>query len=391
MSRGELFGSLLGMVFLVNFVRVVFAPLLQPVAAEFQVTAATLGLVTSAAWLGSAAPRLPTGFLLTRVDRHWVIATTGSLLVVTATFTALSSSVSHLAAGAFFMGLSSGMYFIAANPLVSELYPERISRAIAIHGLARQVAAVLAPLIVAMILLVADWRTTFFGVAVGAAVTTLVLLYAARWTNLPDAGSEDRSLVAAGRAEWPVILTGIVFVGAVGFLWNGLFNLYGGYLTAAKGIDAATGRLLLSIMFAGGIPAFLVAGRLGQVYRAVPLLIVLVGGFAASVIALTFAEGILAVAVSSLLIGFSFYVFVPLLDTYLLTMLPDHHRGSAYAIYSAVMMVIQALGSGFIGSAVALGVTYGTMFRSIALVVGGVAVSMFLFHQFDRLPTETPV
>ncbi len=49
------------MVFLVNLARVVFAPLIEPVAADFNVTPGTLGVVTSAAWLGSALPRIPTG------------------------------------------------------------------------------------------------------------------------------------------------------------------------------------------------------------------------------------------------------------------------------------------------------------------------------------------
>ncbi len=44
------------MVFLVNLARIIFAPVVQPAAAEFGVTAASLGIVTSAAWLGSAAP-----------------------------------------------------------------------------------------------------------------------------------------------------------------------------------------------------------------------------------------------------------------------------------------------------------------------------------------------
>lgn len=377
--------------FLVNFVRVVLAPLLQPVAAEFHVTTASLGVVTTAAWLGSAAPRLPTGFLLTRVERHRVIAATGTLLVITATFTALASSVAHLAAGAFLMGISSGMYFIAANPLVSELFPERIARAIGIHGLARQIAAVVAPLIVALILFVGDWRITFFGVAAAAAAATLLLIYAARWTNLPDAGAEDQSLLAAGRSEWPIILTGIVFIGGVGFLWNGLFNLYGGYIEVAKGIDASTGRLLLSLMFVAGVPSFLLAARLGEVYRRVPLILGLIAGFAASVVGLTFARGLLAIAAISLVIGFSFYLIVPLLDTYLLSTLPDHHRGSAYAIYSSIMMVTQSFGSGVIGSAVAGGMKYGTMFRSIAVVVAGITIGMSLLYAVGRLPQDRTV
>ncbi|PSQ40443.1 hypothetical protein BRD07_07250, partial [Halobacteriales archaeon QS_9_68_42] len=172
MSRRELFGSLCAMVFLVNLARVVFAPLVQPVAADFGVTAASLGVVTSAAWLGSAAPRMPTGYLLTHVARHRVIAATGGLLVAASAFTAVAGSRLHLAVGAFLMGTASGTYFIAANPLVSELFPRRVGGAIGIHGMASQVAAVGAPLAVSGVLVVSEWRATFLCIAAVAAAAT---------------------------------------------------------------------------------------------------------------------------------------------------------------------------------------------------------------------------
>ncbi len=148
------------------------------------------------------------------------------MLVGSAAYTAASQSVAHLAVGAFIMGLSSGGYFIAANPLVSELFPRQIGSAIGIHGGVSQAAAVGAPLFVSAVLLVGDWRTTFVYIAVIAAVLTGVLSWAARRSTLPSAGTEDRSLLVAGRAQWPTILTGIAFLGVAGFLWNGLFNLY---------------------------------------------------------------------------------------------------------------------------------------------------------------------
>ena len=201
MSRRELFGSLCAMVFLVNLARVVFAPLVQPVAADLGVSAASLGVVASAAWLGSAAPRLPTGYLLTRVARHRVVAATGAILVVTSAVTAVADSRLHLAVGAFLMGTSSGMYLIAANPLVSELFPDRVGGALGVHGMASQVAAVGAPLAVSAILVVGDWRTTFLCIAGVAAAATAFLLVAARRADLPDAGTDDRSLLVAGRAQ----------------------------------------------------------------------------------------------------------------------------------------------------------------------------------------------
>ena len=395
MSRRELFGSLCAMVFLVNLARVLFAPLVQPAAADFDVTAASLGIVTSAAWLGSAAPRLPTGYLLTRLPRHQVTAATGAWLVCASLFTAVAGSVPHLAVGAFLMGLSSGMYFIAANPLVSELFPDSVGNAIGIHGMSSQFAAVGAPLAVSAILLVGDWRLIFYCVAAVAAVATLVLVWATRQTTLPTAGAADRSILAAGRAQWPIILTGIAFIGAAGFLWNGLFNLYGDYLEVAKDIDPGTARLLLSGMFAAGVPAFFVTGKLADRLPNVPLLLSIVGSFVVFVLALTVVEGLLAVAAVSLLLGYVIHSLFPAIDTYMLSSLPDRHRASAYALFSASMMFVQALGSGTVGLVVVEGVSYTTAFQSLAVGVGAVVVVLFALYRAGRLPAggrpgETP-
>lgn len=375
------------LVFLVNMARLIFAPLLQPAAADFGVSAAALGVVTSAAWLGSAAPRLPTGYLLTRYPRHAVIGATGGLLVFTAAFTALANSILHLTVGAFLMGLSSGMYFIAANPLISELFPQRVGTALGIHGMASQVAAVLAPLILSAILLVGNWQTTFVLIAAAAAVGTVTLVWAAKKTALPDAGSQDRSLIVAVRAQWPIILTGICFIGAAGFLWNALFNLYGDYLEVAKGIDPETGRLLLSLLFAAGIPAFVITGRLADRVPNVPLLFTIVASFLASVVALTLVDSFLAIAVLSVVIGYIIHSLFPAIDTYVLSAIPDRHRASAYAVFSATMMFIQALGSGTVGTAVSRGANYDQTFQLIVAVVAGLLAVLAVLYRAGLLPT----
>lgn len=385
-SRRELFSSLCVLVFLVNLARVIFAPLLQPAAADFDVSAASLGVVTSAAWLGSAAPRLPTGLLLTRFERHHVIAVTGSTLVFTAGLTALADSVVHLTVGAFLMGLSSGSYFIAANPLVSELFPDRVGTALGVHGMASQIAAVAAPLALSAILLAGSWQTTFVLIAVVAAAGTTALVWAARKTDLPDAGADDRSVLTAGRAQWRLILTGIAFIGAAGFLWNALFNLYGDYLAVAKGIDPATGRLLLSAMFGAGVPAFFVTGWLADRVPYIPLILAIIGSFAVSVLVLTLVDGLVTLAAMSLLIGYIIHSLFPALDTYMLDSLPDRHRASAYALYSASMMLVQALGSGTVGTVVSRGAEYNRIFRILAVALLGLVCLLVVLDQRNLLP-----
>ena len=59
MSRTRLFGSLCALVFLVNFARVVFAPLVGEFIDAFGIREGTAGLIVTLAWLGSAAPDSP--------------------------------------------------------------------------------------------------------------------------------------------------------------------------------------------------------------------------------------------------------------------------------------------------------------------------------------------
>lgn len=254
-----------------------------------------------------------------------------------------------------------------------------------------QTAAVTAPLAVSAVLLVGNWRLIFACISVVAAITTLVLVWTARRTPLPDAGAEDHSLLEAGRAQWPLIVTAVAFIGAAGFLWNGLFNLYGDYLAIAKGVNPSTGRLLLSGMFTAGIPAFFVTGHLSDRFANVPLLLTLVGGFVSCVLALTFADGLLTIAAVSLLTGYFFYSLIPGVDAYVLSSLPDHHRGSAYALFSASMMLIQAGGSGVVGTAVTGGISYTVIYRTLALAVGLLALLLLTLYRSGRLPAGEEV
>jgi MFS family permease len=175
----------------------------------------------------------------------------------------------------------------------------------------------------------------------------------------------------------------------------GLFNLYGDYLEVAKEIGPATGRTLLSLMFAAGVPAFLVSGRLADRLPNVPLLLGILTGFAGCVLVLTAVEGVLAVAAVSVVLGYVVHSLFPVVDTYLLASLPDRNRASAYALYSASMMFVQALGSGSVGLAVARGVGYAVVFRALAGGVVAVVVGLALLYAAGRLPAggrpgETP-
>lgn len=381
-----MFGSLCTLVFLVNLGRVVFAPLLEPLRLAFGASSATLGLVATLAWLGSAVPRIPTGYVLTVLPREYVVLSTGFVLTVASLFIAAAESIPALLVGAFGMGVASGAYFIAANPLVSELYPDGVGRALGIHGMASQLAAAGAPLVVTAALFVGDWRTTFQGMAVVAAVATVGFALAAHRADLPTAGRRDRDLLGAVRQQYPIVLAGIVVLGLAGFVWNGVFNFYVTYLTATKSLSGGMARNLLAVVFAAGVPAFYVSGRLADRLRIVPYLFAIVGGFVAVLVALTVTRGLLALVVVSAALGYVIHGLFPAVDTYLLGSLPDRHRASAYAAYSGSMMLVQAMGSSVVGALTDTGYPFDTVFRSLAALLAVTLVVLVVLDRAGRFP-----
>ncbi|MFU8866409.1 MFS transporter [Natronococcus sp.] len=384
MTRARLFASLCGLVFLVNLARIVFAPLLDVFIAEFGIGEATAGLIVTLAWVGSASPRLPTGWILTKVPRHYVVLVSGLVLAGSSGLAATATTVEHLMVGAFLMGIASGIYFVSANPLLSELYPNRIGRIIGIHGAASQIAAVIAAPFVALTLLV-DWRLSLWAIAVGAAAITGYTWVAARNAELPTAGDADRDFVAGALSEWKLIVTALAIVGAASFVWQGLFNFYELYMQS-KGLSDWAAGMMLTIIFAAGVPAFFFGGDLADRFPHVPYLLGIVGAFSASVLVLTQVEGLIGLIVLSTVVGFIIHALFPAIDTYLLDTLPDSTRGSAYAVFSSTWMLMQALGSSAVGSLVEGGYAYDTVFASAAVVLGGTVVVLVLVERTGRLP-----
>ncbi|AZQ14595.1 MFS transporter [Halorubrum sp. PV6] len=374
MSRTRLFGSLCALVFLVNFARVVFAPLVGQFITEFAIGEGTAGLIVTLAWLGSAAPRLPAGWALTRFSRQFVILVSGAMLTLGALGVALAPGVPTLMTAAFAIGLSSGVYFVAANPFIAELFPRRVGRVMGVHGMASQLAAVAAAPVVTVALWY-DWRLAFYGLAAVAAASTAIFVALARRTDLPDAGTSDTDFLAGAFSEWKLILAGVVLMGLTGFVWQGLFNFYELYMVD-KGLPPTTARNLLTVIFAAGVPAFLVSGDLADRLPHVPYLLGIVSTFILGTVFVVVSSGLVAVIAASVVVGFAIHMLFPAGDTYLLASLPDESRASAYAVFSAGMMTMQAAGSWVVGEAIEAGAGYDAVFLALA---GGLALVVLAY------------
>ncbi|WP_299236187.1 MFS transporter [Natronomonas sp.] len=385
MSRRRLFGSLCGLVFFLNLARVVFAPLLSVFIAEFGIGEAAAGLIVTLVWVGSASLRLPAGWLLTRVPRHYLVLVSGAVLAGSAAGAGAATTVRQLMVGAFLMGTASGVYFIAANPLLSELFPERVGRVLGAHGAASQLAAVAAAPLVAVALWV-EWRYALWAIAVGAAAVTAYATVQARRTEMPAAGEADRSLFSGARSEWRIIAAALGLTGVAVFVWQGVFNFYELYMRS-QGLSPAEASAMLTVVFAAGVPAFFVAGELADRVPPVALLLGIGGAFGGSLLLLVAAEGVVALAALSAVIGFVVHALFPATDAYVLTALPDSARGSAYAVFSAVWMLVQSVGSSALGGLVGRGFAYDAVFVAAAAVLFGTLAVAAGLERAGRFPT----
>jgi len=209
-----------------------------------------------------------------------------------------------------------------------------------------------------------------------------------RRANLPSAGDRDRDFLRSARRQWPIILTGIAIIGATGFVWNGMFNLYVTYLVETKALTEATARNLLTVVFAAGIPAFLVTGRLADRFPHVPLMLSILAGFVGSLLVLTVLEGWVALVGVSVVLGYIAHSLFPAIDTYMLSSLPDENRASAYAVFSAVMMLVQSSGSYVLGTLRDLGFSFDLVFRSYAAGLAVVLAVLLALYLVDVLPSS---
>lgn len=154
-----------------------YSPALPLVQQDMGTSTSQVQLTLSIAMIGIAFGQFIFGVIADRVPRKPLILTILSLVIIASLASAVSSSVTLFIAARLVQGLAGGGAIVIARATVAELYHgEILSRFFTALMVVNGIISILAPLVSALILTVAEWRAIFVALAVIGAVMFLVVL-----------------------------------------------------------------------------------------------------------------------------------------------------------------------------------------------------------------------
>jgi len=356
--------------------RFVLPALLPEITAHFDLTNTTAGLAVTVVWLTYAGTQFPGGLLVDRVGERWLLA--ASLAVGGGGIVALAAAPNvvgfFLAAAAF--GTGTGLFGTARGTVLSRVYGERDGPAFGVVLGAGSFGAALLPFLAGVLAPQVGWRVVlaafgpvFLGVAVGL------------WWAVPGgphrAASATRTLRRdLGQLQGALVRRPVV-VAAVGgslmlFAFQGLTAFLPTYLIAQKGLPPETAAGVFALVFASGAGFQLLAGTAADRVGHRWVLVATAVASVPAVLLLPVADGVGPLAVLAVGIGLRLSVG-PATNAYVVGVLPEEVKGSAWGLVRTVFMSLGALGSLAVGALADAG-RFDQAFVALAVLSGVAAV-----------------
>ena len=261
-----------------------FAPagIAQDLAASFQTSAASLGVLAATYFYVYTLMQVPTGILVDTLGPRrilllgGVVAGGGSLLF------GMADSLNAALIGRTLIGLGVSVVFISMLKIIAVWFEEhRFASVVGLSMLLGNLGSVLAGAPLSWLAQTAGWRGVFVGVGIlSLALAALAWLLVRDRPETSTGTSPDKAAPAA-RFDRTVILTGLLRVLKNRATWpaafvnaglSGSFFAFGGlwatpFLTQGLGMSRETATAHLSLYFAGFAIGCLVVGTLSDRLR----------------------------------------------------------------------------------------------------------------------------
>jgi sugar phosphate permease len=265
-----------------------FAPagIAQDLAAAFQTSAASLGVLAATYFYVYTVMQVPTGILVDTLGPRRILALGGLVAGGGSLLFGMAGTLDGALMGRTLIGLGVSVTFIAMLKIIAVWFEEhRFATVVGLSMLVGNLGSVLAGAPLSALAQATGWR----GVFVGVGIVSLALGVLC-WLLVRDRPEEGRAAhVAAAGFDRTVILGGLLRVirnratwpaAALNFGVSGSFFAFGGlwatpFLVQGMGMSRATATAHLSLYFAGFAIGCLIIGSLSdRLRRRKPVIIV---------------------------------------------------------------------------------------------------------------------
>jgi MFS transporter, FSR family, fosmidomycin resistance protein len=336
-----------------HFFHLILPPLFPWLKAEFALSYAELGLLMSVFFVVSCIVQAASGFLVDRIGARPVLFAGVGLLALSAIVLSQSNGYALLMLGAVIAGCGNGVFHPVDYTLINhKVSVPRLPYAYSAHGVTGYLGWAVAPVFMAGIAALADWRIALLCAAVLEALILLVLWFN-RGDLIDDAQHRRASAIKAaeeanpGRA--PQSAFAFLKLTSVWLCWlffffsmiamAGIQSFAPSALNQLYGIPVTAGNFSITLMALGSAAGMIVGGIMAAKLK-MPDRIVGTCLFACAVIGLLIgAEFVTAAVVPGLffMIGCGLGIAAPSRDMMIRSATPQGVSGSVYGIvYSGI-------------------------------------------------------
>lgn len=265
-----------------------FAPagIAQDLAAAFQTSAASLGVLAATYFYVYTIMQVPTGILVDTLGPRRILLLGGMIAGGGSLLFGMAGSLDAALAGRTLIGLGVSVVFISMLKIIAVWFEEhRFASVVGLSMLLGNLGSVLAGAPLSWLAQAAGWRGVFIGVGIVSLVLGALawLLVRDRPPEndgaVPPAPTFDRTVILTGlwcvvknRATWPAMLVNTGLSGSF-FAFGGLWATP--FLTQGHGMTRDVATAHLSLYFAGFAIGCLLVGTLSdRLRRRKPVVIV---------------------------------------------------------------------------------------------------------------------
>lgn len=290
---------------------------LPDVRSEFGLSELLLGLIASGTFAGYLVGLVSVPRLEARRGPRAPTTVGGVCGIIGGATVALAPSPWVLAVGVVLSGSAAGWVWAPYSDIVTTVAPRRHQPTVLAAITTGTSVGLAALAALALLATLVSWRLTWAGIAVAAAVATLVNLRAVPRLEPPRADVDGRASVWRRDMLPPLVYTVLYFTGTT------IYLTYASEAASAGDLGAAAAPLLFAVIGLGGLVA-LVTGRMTRALGTPVVGVASVGiaGGALALLALGRASLGLTL-VSGLLLGIGFMVGSSLLAIWTAEVVPD--------------------------------------------------------------------